>query len=110
MRPVELARVGFGVLDELRQRCPRRGAVNGDDLESFGDPSNRCKILDRIVARRGRYRRDDGQRAGISQEQRIAVRGRFRDFARADCAARRAGKSAGPPGAAVTMSLIVFCG
>ena len=48
---------------------------------------NRCKILDRIVARRGRYRRDDGQRAGISQEQRIAVRGRFRDFARADCAA-----------------------
>jgi hypothetical protein len=86
MRPIELARVGFGVPNEVSQRCPRRGLVHGDDLEPLGDPRNGCKILDWIVAGCRRYRRDNGQRAGISQQQRIAVRKGFCDFPRADCA------------------------
>ncbi|MNC84594.1 hypothetical protein D3C83_01520 [compost metagenome] len=84
----QLARVCPGVGDQLLQVPRRHRRMDHERRRRDGDDVDRDEIPGRIVRRAAHYHGVQYLRAGVADQQRVAVGLGARDFARADDAAR----------------------
>ena len=71
---VDLSRVGLGVSDQLRDRVHRKRGMHDNRRGRVADQPDRCEILAGIETGIGIDPRRDGEGAGITEHQRVAVR------------------------------------
>ncbi len=84
---IELAPVGLGVSEKLRERLRRERRQRHQDLKALRNLGDRREVVDGMVACVGRHRRKDGEYAGIAGEQHITVSRSAGDCLGADCSA-----------------------
>ena len=101
---VKLARLRFRERDQFLHIVRRHRLVHQDNERAGGNQADWCKILARVVADIRIECRIDGERAGATKSERIAVGRRLGDLAGADAfpigsATARANTSLPPPGA-----------
>ena len=70
---IDLAGIGLGVGDQLGHGLGRERGIHHQRIRRIADHADRRKILARIVADILVERRSDRQRAGIAEQQRVAV-------------------------------------
>ena len=84
---IDLAGIGFCIGNQLGHGLCRKRRIDHQRVRSVADQADRRKILARIVADILVERRPDRERAGIAEQQRVAVRIALRHGLGADRAA-----------------------